>query len=213
MRKSLGLLVMLALFGVFILGGQTAVEAAETDWGYISPYAGVSYNTFDIDGTDWDMENITYDDSEDSGIGFFLGARHWFEDEAMEGMAVGGEFDWLGTVELSDGDREAEVSTMGFLATGAYRLSELSENMPEELYATLAGGIYRASFEAEDDLGDVMDETYRGPGVKVGIQGAFPVQDNIAIGGRAQYRYAQPHSEGDLDYNGFELGAQVELTF
>lgn len=213
MKKNVTLMVLLTVLALFLFNGQMAVEAVETDLGYISPYAGVSYNTFDIDGTDWEMENITYDDSEDSGIGLFLGARHWFDDENLQGLAVGGEFDWLGTVELSDADRKAEISTMGFLATAAYRLSAISDNMPEELYATFSGGIYRSSFEAEDDVGEVLDENYRGPGIKVGLQGAFPVQENVAIGGRAQYRYAQPHSEGDLDYNGFELGAQVELTF
>ncbi len=213
MKKNLGTVVILILFFFLVFGGQTYVSAFDTGLGYLSSYAGISFNTFDLDGTDWEPE-MGYElaDSEDSGIGFFLGVNHWFEEE-FAGLAAGAEVDFLGTAELSDDELEASVTTLGFMVSGAYNLAEIAGEMPVDAHLFAAGGVYQSSLSIEDDLGEVLDETYRGPGFKAGVQAAFPIQENITAGARANYRYAQPHSEGDLNYNGFELGAQVGITF
>ncbi len=104
-----------------IFGGQVNAQILDTGYGEIIPYFGVSYNTFNINSEDFTflLMDKFYDDIEDldefgdyydidqtvnSGIGLYVGALHWFSAEEYENMALGVEFDWINTVEMSKDD-------------------------------------------------------------------------------------------------------------
>lgn len=215
MLKILPIIFTFIILTALVFTGDF-VEAIEVDAG--SLYAGISYNTFDIDGRNWQTEEYLLADSAGSGLGYFAGARYWLTRYAqyasvLERTGIGAEVDLLETVELKDGDREASVSTIGFLATAAFNLLEAAEDSPVGIALTGAGGIYQTNFEVRDEIGTAVNDMYRGPGIKAGIQATFSPLDDIRVGGRVQYRYAPTHSEGDIDLSGFEINAMLKLSF
>ncbi len=213
MKKSVGFLLLVFLFALLLMNGEALAFANGV--GQVAPYAGVSYNTYAIDGSEWepeDWDDFELDDSVGSGVGFYAGANYWLAEDALSNLAVGGEFDWLGRAELEDEDISAESTTFGLLATVSYDLSNELGDLPVDLYLSGAAGLYQANFDLEDPH-ESISEVYRGPGIKAGIQTEYSVQENLDLGGRLHYRYAQPHSEGDLNYNGLEAGLQVGFSF
>jgi len=202
-RLLLFVLVSVFLFSTATIGAEDNAQLT-TDWGYITPYGGISYNTYNLDKLNeyvepYNVEEIT------SGVAFYLGARHWFaEDEFLEDAALGFEFERM---SISYDDIDISASNMGFLLTGAYRPPELTENMPLDVRIVGGGGFYRGSLSEFI----VDDDSFWGPGFKVGLEADYSVTDDIKLGGRAGYRYSNPHSEGDLDFSGFELAVQAVL--
>lgn len=214
MKKISSLVIISIFLFVVIFATQTSIEALEVSMGDLSLYTGLSYNTFNLEGEPWAAEIEEDLDAEDnSAMGLFLGAKQWFQEDRLGQIAVGAEFEKLDETELVHENTSANISTRGFLLTGTYDLAKFIATRPVDLYASAAAGIYRSDFELAHDQRLIVEETYTGPGAKVGLQLNYSLEENLAIGSRAHYRYAQPHSEGDLDYNGFELGGQIELSF
>lgn len=227
-KKHVGILVI-ALVAFLIFGGQVNAQTITTDYGYIIPYFGINYNTLDIQTEEFTMElsDKFYDDGYDefgdyydidksasSAYGFYFGGLHWFDLEKYENWAVGGEFERINTVEMEDDDVRIRISNLGFLVTGAYRLKDVAEDFSGQIDLIFGAGLYKAKFNMRDKVGDFeVENSYWGPGAKLGIQGAYLLEEDISIGGRLGYRYSQPHSEGDLDYNGFEIGLQLGFGF
>ncbi len=232
MKKKYYLIAVFVMVALLIAGGTVNAEPILTDYGQIIPYFGISYNTFDLNSENFTfaLSEKFYDDEEDldefgdyydinqsvsSGVGFHFGALHWFDAEEYENMALGAEFERINTVEMSDQDVRIQISNLGFLATGAYRLKDIDEEFPG--YIDLLGGIglYRARFSMRDRIGNFnIQNSYWGPGLKIGLQGGYLFEEQeVALGGRVGYRYARPHSEGDLNYNGFEVGLQLSFGF
>ena len=225
-------MIILVVLALVVGGGNVNAESISTDYGYIIPYFGFSYNTFDLNTDDFTfvLSEKFYDDEEDldefgdyyaidqsvsSAYGFHVGALHWFDNEKYENMALGAEFERINTVEMSDDEVRIRISNMGFLATGAYRLREIDDEFPGYFDFLGGVGLYRARFTMRDDIGEFnIENNYWGPGFKLGVQGGYLFEEqDIALGGRAKYRFARPHSDGDLDYNGFEIGLQMSFGF
>jgi len=193
----------------FVLGSALEVEAQETQG--LDAYLGLSFNTYNLS----EFEEINYEDhgvDEDvsSGLSFYAGAEYDLEEEGIEDLKAGAELEYM-SVEYSDLD--LSLSNLGIMATASYRLSGIDEDLPDELYLTGAAGVYRSNLVDEEVDKGVKDETFMGPGFKLGIKGSTPVYENISLGGRAHYRYARPHSEGDIDFSGLEIGAYLDASF
>lgn len=230
MKKKYYFVVVFVMVALLIGGGRVNAEPMVTDYGYIIPYFGVSYNTFDLNSQDFTFElsDKFYDDDYDEfgdyydidqsasgGVGFYFGALHWFDAEEYQNMALGAEFERINTVEMQDDDVRIQISNMGFLATGAYRFKDIEEDFPGYVDLVVGAGLYRAKFTMRDKVDEFdLENSHWGPGVKLGIQGAYLFEEQeVALGGRVGYRYARPHSEGDLNYNGFEVGLQLSFGF
>lgn len=221
--KSILIISIVLLAGLFMTGNVAEAEfSMATPYGYILPYGGVSYNTLDLGYVESLMVD-SYADIESveqvsSTTGYYLGVNHWFENHNND-LGVGIEFEYLNTIKYERPD--IEINNMELLLTGSYRLSAINELLPECIYLTGGIGLTQASLYWNDDetLAEGYEEPlfdlgiFRGPVLKFGLQGSYPVYKNIKLGGRANYRYSRPHSEGDLDLDGFELGAQVEIAF
>ncbi len=227
-----GLIFLLVAFLIF--GGQVNAQILDTGYGEIIPYFGVSYNTFNINSEDFTflLMDKFYDDIEDldefgdyydidqtvnSGIGLYVGALHWFSAEEYENMALGVEFDWINTVEMSKDDVSITVSNMGFLFNKAYRLKDPEDGFPAYIDLISGIGVYRSSFTMRDRIGDFYyEDSFWAPGGKIALQGAYLFEEqNISLGGRVGLRYGRPNSEGNLTYkdNGFEVGLQMSFKF
>ena len=235
MKKKHVSVLIIALVAFLIFGGQANAQILVTDYGQIIPYFGVSYNTFDLNSEDFTfllMDKFYDDDIEDldefgdyydidqtvnSGIGLYVGALHWFDAEEYENMALGAEFDWINTVEMSKDDVSITVSNMGFLFNKAYRFEDSENKFPGYIDFISGIGVYRSSFTMRDRVGDFYyEDTFWVPGGKFALQGAYLFEEqDISLGGRVGFRYGRASSEGNLTYtdNGFEVGLQVSFRF
>ncbi|MFW5790593.1 MAG: hypothetical protein ACOCWE_05035 [Bacillota bacterium] len=230
-KKHVGILII-ALAALLTLGGQVNAQTITTNHGYIIPYIGISYNTFDLQTEEFTFElsDKFYDDeyeefgdyydidqSASRGIGFYVGALHWFDAEEYENMALGVEFERINPVEMSDDEVRIKVSNMGLLVTKAYRFIEVEDDFPGYIDLISGIGVYRASFTIKDKIGDFyVDDSFWAPGGKIALQGAYLFEEqNISLGGRVGFRYGRPSNEGDLTYtdNGFEIALQMSFEF
>ncbi|MFN2363484.1 MAG: hypothetical protein ABR596_04225 [Halarsenatibacteraceae bacterium] len=234
MKKKYVSVLIIAMVAFLIFGGQANAQILDTGYGQIVPYFGVSYNTFNINSEDFTylLMDKFYDDIEDldefgdyydidqtvnSGIGLYVGALHWFDAEKYENMALGAEFDWINTVEMSKDDVKLTVSNMGFLVNMAYRFKDAEDNFPGYIDLISGIGVYRASYAMVDRIGDFyVEDSFLAPGGKIALQGAYLFEEqNISLGGRVGFRYGRPNSEGNLTYtdNGLEVGLQISYKF
>ena len=224
MKKRVIFSFTLILFLVFAMSGNV-VEAGfsmSTPHGQIVPYSGVSYNSLNMEKLEGlfveTYAEIDKVDETDSTPGFYLGANHWFKDKLSD---YGAGFEYEELIAIKYDRPNVELENRSLFLTGSYRLSGIKESLPEYIYFTTGIGVSQAVLTWKDD--EVLEadydkpvydgESFIGPALKIGVQGSYTVYKNVKLGGRANYRYARPHSEGDLDINGFELGAQVEIKF
>ena len=223
MEKKISIIFLVTL--LILLAFSSSIYAADyltTPYGYINSYFGVSYNTLSMEKVENLMiESYTQLDEVDevsSNRSSYIGVRHWFDGLGLKDWAVGVEFEKMNPIEYDE--PEVEIGIMSAIFTGSCRLSEINEFFPQFLYISAGAGLSQASLDWDDTavLEDEYDEwvfaneTYLGPAFKFGILGIFHFHDNIGLGGRANYRFSRPHSEGDLDIQGFEVGIQLEIS-
>lgn len=205
MKRAFIFILIFAVFFVLAQGEMAAEEMLKTPYGHIASYAALNYNTFDLSAVEaedaYDLEA-----EEEAGVGFYGGIRHWMSSETLEGLALGAEIE---RIAVNYDKFDVSVTNLGLLGAGTYRLSEIYDVFPPYLYVLGAAGVYRGV--VEDTVGEL--NTYYGPGLKLALAGSYGVHDNFKVGGRMGYRYSQPHSEGDLDFNGLEAGLQIEVSF
>ncbi len=202
---SLAFFLVLSIF-IFFPANVQALELEET-----KIFLGANYNTYNLETFEkWVADDYGVEETFSGGFGFFLGARQWISGPGFGKVGIGAEIERM---SVSYSELDISLSNTGFLFSVAYPLSGFDEALPEFIALTGAGGVYLAIIQdREVDVGEI-NYRYVGPGFKVGFEGAYPVDENISLGGRLNYRYSQPHSEGDVSFNGLELGAQVDISF
>lgn len=204
MRKQIYLVFSFILIAILFINGNI-VEAGKQELSVkqLTPYFGINYNTYDLGIINQRASSYGSDDI-NSGSGFYIGVKQRLSEKDM---GWGLEFEKM---EIDYEGSDLLVSNTGLFAKKFYQLSELHEGFLENLYLTAAVGIYRS------ELNDgVLNEVkkFSGPGVKLGIEGPFFVHKNIIVGGRINYRYSRPHSEGELDFSGFETAFQIKINY
>ncbi len=203
----MGLLIMFcAIMLTFFPSSAQALEMEET-----TVYLGINYNTYNLNTfEEWVYTDYGDDETFPGGISFFLGARQYFSWTDFPPVGVGLE---LERMSVSYSDLDISLSNTGFLFSVAFPIFYLEDLVPGRYILTAGAGIYRASLvDREVDIGEI-EGSYVGPGFKIGLEALFPIPEGMALGGRLNYRFSRPHSEGDLDFHGLEAGLQAELSF
>ncbi len=210
MKRKTGLvsLIFLLVFSILIVfpAKTQAFEFEETRF-----FFGINYNTYNLETFEkWVADDYGVEESFNGGFGFLLGARQWLSGPEFGRIGVGAEIERM---SLSYSQLDISLSNTGFLLSLTYPLSGIDEVLPQFISFTGAAGLYLAHIlDREVDVGEI-NYVYVGPGFKVGFEGSYPVEENFHVGGRINYRFSRPHSEGDVNFSGFELGAKVELSF
>lgn len=210
MKRKAGL-VPLIFFMVFFLFIVFPASAKALEFEEFSFFWGIYYNTYNLETFEqWVSDDYGVEESFNGGFGFLLGARQWVSGPEFGRIGIGAEIDRM---NVSYSQLDISLSNTGFLLSLAYPLSGIDEVLPKFISFTGAAGLYLAHIlDREVDVGEI-NYVYVGPGFKVGFEGSFPIEENVRVGGRLNYRISLPHSEGDVNFSGFELGAQVELSF
>jgi len=204
------LILLLFLVSTFLVPGS-ASEVKAQDAQVLNAYLGLSFNTYNLSVfEEVNFEDYGVNENVSSGLSFYGGAEFDLAEEGIENIKLGAEVEFM-SVEYSELD--ISLSNLGILATGSYQLAGINEELPDDLYLTGAAGIYSANLVDEEVDKGVKDETFVGPGFKLGLKGDFPVYEGISLGGRVHYRYAVPHSEGDINFSGLEMGAYLNASF
>jgi len=174
-------------------------------------YSGGNYNTYNLSVfEEWVNNSYGVEEKFNGGFGYYFGTRQWVGIGRLENLAFGGEIELM---NVSYSEIDVSLSNMGILLTAAYRLSGMFDDFRGEILLIGAGGIYLANLVDEElDIGRI-EENYLGPGFKIVLESSFPLTQQLSIGGRGGYRFSQPHSEGDINFSGFEVGLKVELSF
>jgi len=200
--------ILLILFSSIILLNSQEVKAFQPL--YLDLYFGAKFQSLNLESFEkWVYEEYGVEETFRGEVGFFAGARQWFELGPLKNIAIGGEIDRMA---ISYSDLDISLSSMGLLISLTYNLSKALGDFPGEILLAGAGGVYLARLvDGEIDFGRI-EENYIGPGFKVGLEISMPLGDRYSVGGRAGYRYSQPHSEGDIEFSGLEFDIKFGIN-
>lgn len=210
MAKKMGYTFLLFLLLILVLSLGPS-EASAYKLISLDFYGGPSYNTYNLEVfEDWVSKFYEADETFRGGWGFFVGTRQWVELWGVEYLALGGEVE---SISVSYSDIDISLSNLGVLLTLTLRLSEILGDFPGEIFLIGAGGISLANLvDGEVDIGKI-EENYLGPSFKGVLEALLPLTQQISVGGRAGYRFSRPHSEGDIDFSGFEASLSLKVSF
>ena len=210
MQKRVALKALIVIVSISLIL-VVAFETKAEDNQELNTYLGLSFNTYNLSEFEQvNLEDYSVNENVSSSLSFYGGFEYDLAGEGIEGLKAGAEIEYM-SVEYSDLD--ISLSNLGILFLGSYRISEIIEDIPDNIYFSGAAGIYRSNLVDEEVDKGVKDEIFIGPGFKLGIKGAAQVHENISLGGRAHYRYARPHSESDIDFSGLEIGTYINASF
>lgn len=210
MRKKMVLMIFGFIFcSLLIMFTALGVQAEDIE--EVNSYLGVSYNTYCLSEFQRiNREDYDVDEEINRGFSFYGGAEYDLSEAGIQNWKAGAEIEYM---QVQYSELDLSLSNLGLLVTGSYQLDGIDEGLPETFSLAGGAGLYRAHLmDREVDQG-VKDEIFVGPGFKLGLKGGYPVYQNINLGGRVFYRYARPHSEGDLNFSGLEAGAYLNANF